>query len=102
MTTPKQALTLSLGTSAVVLDSPHSGTDYPSDFGHACDLQALRRAEDTHVDWLYDFAPGIGVSLLCAHFPRSYLDANRALDEIDLELIAGVWPLEVAQSAKAR
>ena len=102
MTTPTQPLTLSLGTSALVLDSPHGGTDYPSDFGHACALQTLRRAEDTHVDWLYDFAPELGASLLCATFPRSYLDANRALDEIDLELIEGPWPLEISQSAKVR
>jgi N-formylglutamate deformylase len=102
MTMPEQPFTLSLGPSAVVLDSPHSGTDYPSDFGHACDWPALRRAEDTHVDRLYDFAPAIGVSLLCARFPRSYLDANRALDEIDLELINGAWPLETSPSAKVR
>jgi N-formylglutamate deformylase len=43
------------GTCAVVLDSPHSGTVYPEDFGHACDRRSLRRAEDTHVEKLYDF-----------------------------------------------
>ena len=33
------------GTTALVLDSPHSGVAYPEDFRHACDPQALRRAE---------------------------------------------------------
>lgn len=82
------------GASALVLDSPHSGTTYPVDFGHACDLAALRRAEDTHVDKLYAFAPGLGAHWVEALFPRSYLDANRALAEIDESLIEGPWPGE--------
>lgn len=96
----KDALTLALGSAPVVLDSPHSGTHYPAEFDFACDLAALRRAEDTHVDALYGFAPEMGVSLLCAHFPRSYLDANRALDEVDNELLATPWPLPIARSDK--
>ena len=82
------------GTRAVVLDSPHSGTVYPEDFGHACDRQSLRRAEDTHVDRLYSFAPALGVHWVEALFPRSYLDANRSLAEIDESLIDGPWPGE--------
>lgn len=82
------------GASALVLDSPHSGTTYPADFGHVCDLAALRRAEDTHVDKLYAFAPGLGAHWVEALFPRSYLDANRALSEIDESLIEGPWPGE--------
>jgi N-formylglutamate deformylase len=82
------------GTSALVLDSPHSGTFYPADFGHACDLQVLRRAEDTHVDKLYSFAPSLGAHWIEALFPRSYLDANRALAEIDETLMDGPWPGE--------
>ena len=33
----------------LVCDSPHSGTAYPDDFGHAVPLALLRRGEDTHV-----------------------------------------------------
>ena len=29
------------GASALVLDSPHSGTAYPDDFGHACEMGEL-------------------------------------------------------------
>ncbi|MEP6964742.1 MAG: N-formylglutamate amidohydrolase, partial [Polaromonas sp.] len=43
------------GTTSLVLDSPHSGTAYPADFLHACDMAMLRSAEDTHVEKLYDF-----------------------------------------------
>lgn len=80
------------GTSALVLDSPHSGTQYPADFLFHCDALALRRAEDTHVEKLYDFAPGLGVHWVQAYFPRSYLDANRNTTEIDETLLDAPWP----------
>ena len=80
------------GTAPLVLDSPHSGIDYPADFRHACDRVTLRRAEDTHVEKLYDFAPAMGVAWIEALFPRSYLDANRGLVELDVTLVDGDWP----------
>jgi N-formylglutamate deformylase len=79
------------GTCAVVLDSPHSGTDYPADFAFACDLMTLRRAEDTHVEKLYSFAPDLGVAWVEALFPRSYLDANRDTTEIDVSMLDAPW-----------
>ena len=85
-----------LGRTHLVLDSPHSGVDYPADFKHSADLVALRRAEDTHVDKLYDFAPALGVGWVEALFPRSYLDANRHPSEIDVSMIDGVWTGPVA------
>lgn len=88
------------GTTPLVLDSPHSGTAYPDDFGHACELLTLRRAEDTHVEKLYDFAPALGASWVEAFFPRSYLDANRDTTEIDVSLFDEPWPEAVATDAK--
>ncbi len=79
------------GSSPLVLDSPHSGTFYPPDFGFACDLLALRRAEDTHVEKLYSFASDLGCAWIEAHFPRSYLDANRNLTEIDPDMLEAPW-----------
>jgi N-formylglutamate deformylase len=84
------------GTTPLVLDSPHSGTAYPDDFAYACDLATLRRAEDTHVEKLYSFASALGVAWIEAHFPRSYLDANRDTTEIDVDLLEGPWPHPVA------
>jgi N-formylglutamate deformylase len=84
------------GSTPVVLDSPHSGVAYPDDFGHCCDFQQLRTAEDTHVEKLYDFAAGLGVAWIEALFPRSYLDANRNLTEIDVSLFDEPWPGEIA------
>jgi N-formylglutamate deformylase len=83
------------GTTALVLDSPHSGTTYPADFGFSCDLNRLRRAQDTHVEKLYSFYPELGCAWIEAHFPRSYLDANRNLTEIDPGMLSGPWLHEV-------
>ena len=84
------------GSTPLVLDSPHSGTAYPADFAFACDFTTLRRAEDTHVEKLYDFAPALGVAWVEAHFPRSYLDANRDTTEVDTTLFDAPWPHPVA------
>ncbi|MDO8774649.1 MAG: N-formylglutamate amidohydrolase [Burkholderiaceae bacterium] len=81
-----------LGSTPLVLDSPHSGTQYPADFGHACDPLVLRRAEDTHVDKLFSFAPALGAAWVEALFPRSYLDTNRGLTEVDRHLLDAEWP----------
>ncbi len=88
------------GSTALVLDSPHSGTDYPADFKFACDFMALRTAEDTHVEKLYDFAPALGVHWVEAFFPRSYLDANRNTTEMDVSLLDADWPGAVETDPK--
>lgn len=88
------------GTQALVLDSPHSGTVYPADFRFSCGSVALRGAEDTHVEKLYDFAPAMGVHWVEATFPRSYLDANRNTTEIDETLIDGAWIGPIEQDAQ--
>ena len=80
------------GTTPLVLDSPHSGVQYPDDFCYVCDLATLRRAEDTHVEKLYSFAPALGCAWVEAHFPRSYLDANRNTTEVDPDMLDGLWP----------
>ena len=89
------------GSTPLVLDSPHSGVVYPEDFGHACDLHALRQAEDTHVEKLYDFAPALGVAWIEALFPRSYMDVNRNTTEIDVSLFEEAWPDAVETDPKA-
>lgn len=94
------------GHTHLVLDSPHSGTAYPGDFDHACGRQALRDAEDTHVEKLFAFCTGLGVAWVEALFPRSYLDPNRDLCEVDVDMLDGPWsgpqPATPAQQAKVR
>lgn len=76
----------------LVCDSPHSGTRYPEDFGHAIHRSALRMAEDTHVERLWSAAPELGATLVQAHFPRSYIDANRSLSDFDTTMLDAPWP----------
>ncbi len=85
----------------VLFDSPHSGTVYPLDFAFVCPLPVLRQAEDTHVDELFRAAPEFGATLLCALFPRTYIDANRAADDIDPKLLDGPWPARLRPSEKS-
>jgi N-formylglutamate deformylase len=83
------------GRTALVFDSPHSGTSYPDDFGYSCDFSLLRTAEDTHVEKLYDFAPELGIAWIEALFPRSYLDVNRGEHEVDVDMLDGPWEGQV-------
>jgi N-formylglutamate amidohydrolase len=85
----------------LVFDSPHSGTDYPADFNHAADPAVLRNAEDTHVADLWAGAMAAGATLLEAHFPRSYVDANRAADDMDPAQIDGPYPTPLNPSVKS-
>ena len=84
----------------VVFDSPHSGTTYPADFGFIVPTATLRMAEDTHVEKLYAAAPACGATLIAARFPRSYIDCNRSLLDIDQALLATAWPGPINVSKK--
>ena len=86
----------------LVLDSPHSGRSFPDDFNAAVSEAELREGEDSFVDELYAGAAEVGAPLLCAQWPRTYLDPNRNAGDIDLELIDGPWPGEYRPSGKAR
>ncbi len=105
-TSPFQAFTATSSRSAhdhdvpVVFDSPHSGTAYPDDFDTIVPRLVLRRAEDTHVEALYAAAPDHGAMLIAANFPRSYIDANRSLLDIDAALLDGSWPGPINVSRK--
>lgn len=85
----------------LLCDSPHSGTRYPEDFGAALPLHELRRGEDTHVDRLWERAPDLGATLVAAEFPRTYIDPNRALGDLDAGMLDGPWPGPLQPSPKA-
>lgn len=81
-------------TAPVVVASPHSGSVYPASFlaQAAVSLAALRRAEDAFVDELFAAAPALGIPLLAARFPRSFVDANREPYELDPGMFEGPLP----------
>jgi N-formylglutamate deformylase len=85
---------------ALVLDSPHSGTEYPADFEHLPPRAVVRQAEDTHVADLYATAPEFGATLIEALFPRAYIDPNRALSDMDAALLSEPWPGPLSPSHK--
>lgn len=72
-------------TAPLVLSSPHSGRDYGPDFiaSSRLDAHGIRRSEDSFVDELFAAAPARGAPLLCALFPRAFVDPNREPYELD-------------------
>jgi N-formylglutamate deformylase len=86
----------------LVFDSPHSGSEYPDDFAYSCPLDILRSAEDAHIEDLYGAAPEHGATLLAALFPRSYLDVNRDIADIDQDLLDAPWPGPITPGEKTR
>jgi N-formylglutamate deformylase len=95
VTRPGEAFVVREPTAApvgVVVDSPHSGMEWPPDFQPVAPREGILTTWDAFVDELWAGAPGAGATLLAARFPRAYLDVNRAADDIDPELVDGVWP----------
>lgn len=68
----------------IVFASPHSGNIYPKAFRDSSLLTAaqLRRNEDMFIDKIMASAVKAGAPLICARFPRCYVDVNRAPDEL--------------------
>ena len=79
-------------TCSTVFASPHSGRVYSQAFLQQSVLPELlvRSSEDAFIDELFAAAPGCGAPLMLADVPRAFLDLNRAPDELDPALIAGV------------
>lgn len=84
----------------VVFDVPHSGTAFPDDFGCVGPVPDMRAGVDHYVDELFAAAPWHGATLVAAEFPRIYVDPNRSLSDIDVEMIDGAWPHPIAPTKK--
>jgi len=80
--------------SGIVIASPHSGRNYRSSVKEQSILDpiTLRSSEDAFVDELMDFAPDLGIPLICSQIPRAFVDLNRARDELDPAIIEGIRP----------
>ena len=80
--------------SALVFNSPHSGSVYPPGFmvQTRLDMEKLRRSEDNLVDQLFEPVTGLGAPLMRAYFPRSFVDVNREPYELDPRMFEGRLP----------
>jgi len=86
----------------VLLDSPHSGFDWPADFQPAAPRAAILTSCDAFVDELWSDAPAAGATLLAATFPRAYIDTNRAETDLDPALLDAPWPGPLAPTDYSR
>ncbi|MGB0554617.1 MAG: N-formylglutamate amidohydrolase [Alphaproteobacteria bacterium] len=86
----------------LVLDSPHSGSNYPGTFDTTVPINVLRRAEDMYVDDLFADGPTLGAPLVSALYPRSFIDPNRAVRDLDRDILEEPWPEPVHPTEKAR
>ena len=78
----------------VVINSAHSGRDYPERFlaMTRLDTMSIRQSEDAYVDEIFARAPHMGAPMLRAHFPRAYLDVNREPYELDPKMFREPLP----------
>lgn len=86
----------------LVFDSPHSGLSIPPDFRPAVSDEMIRISADTHVHDLFAAAPDLGAPLLQAEFPRSFIDVNRSLRDMDISMLGEDWPYPLRDSSTAR
>lgn len=79
-------------TSPLVLSSPHSGMVCPAGWEPAAPLAAILSTWDAFVEELWAGAVDAGAVLLAAHFPRAYVDVNRAATDLDPGMVDEAWP----------
>lgn len=79
----------------LVIDSPHSGRDFPADFSTKLDEITLRRWEDCYVNELVGEAPSFGADLISMLIPRTYIDMNRHVLDVDPALVKGELSMQV-------
>lgn len=79
----------------LVVSSPHSGRNYPKEFQKMSRLPVagLERSEDRFVDMLIGGGIDLGIPVLAANFPRSFVDLNRSPLDLDPQLINGISEL---------
>ena len=85
----------------LVVDSPHSWRDWPAFVPTVAPPTALASSWDAYVDELWAHAVDGRAPLLSARFHRSYIDANRARDDIDPDMLQENWPSPLQPTDKS-
>jgi formiminoglutamase len=71
-------LTVARGTAPLVLSIPHAGTEIPEAYaGGLRSLWLARRDADWWLPQLYEFAEGMGATVVRTHVSRTVVDVNR-------------------------
>jgi N-formylglutamate deformylase len=71
---------------------------YPPDFEPAAPRAAVMTTWDAYVDELCGQVVDAGATFIAARFPRAYIDANRAANDIDPEILDAPWPQPIVLS----
>ncbi len=78
MTAPPQWLTVERGDAPLIVSVPHAGTDIPATLESQLVSPWLARKDtDWYVRELYDFAVGLGATIVSTSISRSVVDVNR-------------------------
>lgn len=86
----------------LLVDLPHSGDIYPEDFDYSCTKQTLELCEERYLGELYGHPTlAVGGAFLKANFPRTYVDPNRAINDIDQLLLESAWPEPVLENGRS-
>lgn len=73
------------GDGPLLVSMPHSGTAIPEDLARDMTPGALALPDtDWHLGRLYDFAPGLGATMIKANYSRYVIDLNRRPDGTEL------------------
>lgn len=86
----------------VIVDVSRSGREYPAEMRSMVPFTVLHDNVSMYVDELWGDAPKTGATMLYAMFPSFWIDANRAEDDIDPELIEGDWPVPLNPTVSKR
>lgn len=91
-------LTVKRGSAPLLVSFPHTGLDIPSDCAHGLvSLDLARRDADWFIDRLYDFAAGLGATLVHTSLSRTVIDVNRDPSGVSLypgQATTGLVPTE--------
>ena len=86
----------------LLVDLPHGGRIYPPDFHYDCPKESLIACEEIYLDEL--FTPPVlaaGGVVVKANFPRTYVDVNRAANDMDPLLFDLPWPDPVDENGRS-
>ncbi|WP_375325860.1 N-formylglutamate amidohydrolase [Flagellimonas sp. GZD32] len=63
----------------IIISSPHSGTYFPDSVVDTFRPEMIEKPDDTDwfIDKLYNFAPGLGITMITANYSRWVIDLNR-------------------------